>query len=105
LLPNLKYESRQGTCSWGLLPPHDAIVTTVKVPAGVTSFKFGLSFTSLTWRGDLAWRLLDVSFDCRPIIGFLLRQDEKTRSKTEWSEEYFAPPKHGAKDKNQVLQS
>ena len=80
------------------LRPHQFIETTIKLPAEATFYKFGFSYTSLSWRGKLAWDILEmrreIPFDRRPVVGFLLQQDEKKRSKNEWSEESSALWQH-----------
>jgi hypothetical protein len=74
----------------GVTQAHEATESIVEIPDGATAVKFGLHFTSLTWRGRLAWGMVGspVRDVLRPVAGFLLHQDEKGRSKTEWSEEY-----------------
>ena len=76
---------------YGRLHSHDAIKSGLNLPIAASSVKVGLSITSLTWRGNTAWSLVGDRFDWvqRPVVGFLLRQDEKYRTKTEWSKEYL----------------
>lgn len=74
----------------GLLAPHDTLSDTINVPPDATAFTVGLDVTSLTWRGRLAWSLLGSRFETslHPIMAHLIAQDEKYRSRTEWSEEF-----------------
>ena len=63
----------------------------IKIPDTATALKVGLNFTSLTWRGQLAFRIAGGPFGgrvLRTVTGFLLLQDEKRRTKTEWSDEF-----------------
>jgi hypothetical protein len=71
-----------------LLAPHAVLRDTFNVPETATVFKVGLHITSLTWRGRFAFRMSrsKTSRHLSPLIGFLLVQDEKNRSTTEWSE-------------------
>ena len=72
-----------------LLAPRAVIKDTIKVPETATVFKVGLHITSLTWRGRFAFRMSGSAISGRlaPLTGFLLVQDEKKRSRTEWSDE------------------
>jgi hypothetical protein len=73
------------------LPPYAVKQSELEIPKGATTLRVGLSFTSLSWRGRLGWSMIRHSFGplCDPIIGFLVGQDVKKRSKTEWSGEYL----------------
>lgn len=72
-----------------LLAPHAVIKDTIKVPEAATVFKVGLHSTSLTWRGRFAFRMSgsQIGRHLAPLMGFLLVQDEKKRSRAEWTEE------------------
>jgi hypothetical protein len=78
---------------YSTLPPHTVNKSTIEVPDGATSLKVGLPFTCLTWRGRIAWSIAGSSFSdvLKPVTAFLMRQDERRRSKTEWSDEYHLP--------------
>lgn len=72
-----------------LLAPRAVLKDNFKVPETATAFKVGLHMTSLTWRGRFAFRMSGskTSRQLAPLMGFLLVQDEKKRSTTEWSDE------------------
>jgi hypothetical protein len=73
-----------------LLQPHGVKKNSITVPAGATEIRVGMELTSLTWKGQLAFRIFRSNFggSVRPIIHFLLVQDESKRSRTEWSETF-----------------
>ena len=77
----------------GLLLPHQAQSRVSAVPTDATKFKIGLHFTSLSWRGLVAWKILTSSSrkQIRNFAGFLMRMDFRSRSQTNWSEEYILP--------------
>jgi hypothetical protein len=73
-----------------ILLPHETLVEKVEVPEEVAELRIGLSITCLTWRGRLGWRIASSLPEVfRPLSGFLLIQDERKRSTTEWSEAYI----------------
>jgi hypothetical protein len=74
----------------GILGPHEAMCSVVHVPNGASAVKVGLTFTSLTWRGRVAWWTSARSFSdiLRPVTVFLWHQDKKWRSKVDWSNEF-----------------
>ena len=74
----------------GLLQPHQVMHSQVEVPEATDAVKVGLRFTSLTWRGRLAWDLaLSPAYRLvRPLTGVLSAHDARHRSKSEWSSEY-----------------
>jgi len=72
------------TCS--KLNAHEVIRSVLEVSDRVSSLKLSLQITSLSWRGRAAW---SIGWLPRPVVGFLFRQDEDHRSKTEWSAEYL----------------
>lgn len=74
----------------GVLQPNQQLTNTVEVPEAASKLRVGLPVTSLTWRGRLAWRVAgNRSVEVlMPLAGFLLRQDEKARSRTDWSGDY-----------------
>jgi hypothetical protein len=75
----------------GKLPPHTLLRSEINIPEGASVLKIGLTFTSLTWRGRVAWATVGGSFESLrgPLARFLASGDIKTRSKIEWSDEYF----------------
>lgn len=77
-----------GSDAW-LLAPHGVVTDAIQVPEAASVFKVGLSITSLTWRGQFAFRMSGSRFSehFKPLMGFLLVQDRERRSKTEWSDE------------------
>jgi len=83
------YEVRTPGVGSFLLAPHAVVKDTVKVPETTSVFKVGLHITSLTWRGRFAFRMFGskIGRHLGPLMGFLLVQDEKKRSRTEWSDE------------------
>lgn len=83
------YEVRTPGVESCLLVPHAVMTNSIIVPENATAFKVGLYVTSLTWRGQLAFRMSygAISRYLRRLTGLLLVQDEKRRSREEWSDE------------------
>jgi len=77
----------------GLFAPHEVKTDFVSIPVEVKKFKIGIEIISLTWRGKLAWQSIGSRFSdaLRPLTLYLIQQDEKRRSKTEWSDDYVLP--------------
>ena len=72
----------------GVLLPHNIVTSSIEVPSGATTFKVGLDYASLTWRGKIAWFFGGHYPMFGREAGLFLHQDVKKRSKTEWSNEY-----------------
>lgn len=84
------------------LGSHRAFSQCVPIPPGVTRWKIGLAITSLTWRGKSAWRMLPDPGVFRPICGYLLAKDERSRSVTEWSVEYIIAGDTAIRDRRSI---
>lgn len=74
----------------GLMRPHEVKRTNIEIPEGAAGFKVGLYITTLTWRGRLAWQTVEgrPQRALAPIGRFFMQKDTRTRSVTEWSEQY-----------------
>jgi hypothetical protein len=73
-----------GNC---LIAPHRVLCSTIEVPQQTQALNVGLDITNLSWRGRLGWWI--AGGPCRgllkPLVGFLVSQDERNRSRMEWS--------------------
>jgi hypothetical protein len=74
----------------GLLRPKRTQHGFVQMPNNATRIKVGVYYTSLTWRGALDYDTIDLPLRgiYVPMLGFLLMQDEKHRTKIDWSQVY-----------------
>jgi hypothetical protein len=73
-----------------LLPPHGIAQNPILVPEGASSFKVGLLTTSLSWRGEFAWSIVQSRYfyGLRGLTTPLfLVPDERSRTVMEWSDE------------------
>jgi len=79
------YEVPSVNRGYDILYPHTEGTSFISVSAGVSALKVSIHYTSLTWRGRLAWSLLgsDLYQNYQRKLGSLLRHDD-WRSKAGW---------------------
>jgi hypothetical protein len=58
------------------------------IPPDTSAIMIGIPYTSLTWRGRLAYKISQSSI-WRPVADLLWARDEANRSKTEWSPVFY----------------
>lgn len=75
-----------------LLRPHEMVTAAVPMNGREEAIRTGLTFTVASWRGRTAWRMITSRLQqvLRPFSWILLRLDERSKPKSEWSEVVYS---------------